>query len=229
MGKSSRPLGQQRPPPGVYRDEPDRDDAASQSSAISLHEDILAESSGEVPPPYSDGPNTQEAVSTHAHGQLRALDLDSVGNEGEIITKSDNKGSTTTWLTNELTSDPVRLQDFAISQTLNRPRAFIWLHGEHTESQGDGNKTKKVKKADFDIKLDVTDTISRRKLDEEGRVVVPEWSSLWTVDQNIKTYRGTILQGRGKKRGGDPENGNNKPTLEEWCHLFCASNSKLKS
>jgi len=68
MGKLMTP----RPPPGVYRDEPDRDDAASTSSAVLL-EDVGGYSDADLPA-YEDvagmGFDRRNAVSVDETQQL---------------------------------------------------------------------------------------------------------------------------------------------------------------
>ena len=231
MGRTSRVFGQQGPPPGVYRDDPDRDDAASQSSAMSLHEGIEFHESDEPLPPYSDDPASSAFPTppSEPEGLHTVLDDVQVNPDGQLIYKKDKKGATETWLSPTLSTDPKELQKFVNFQTKRPPRAYIWLHGEHTESSGNGKDKKKEKKIDFDIMFNVTDTIAREKRNERGEVAVPGWSSVSTVDPVLKTYRGSILKKTGWKGTPDGEAAPEAAPLEEWCHLFCASSSKLKS
>ena len=233
MGKASRTLGQQRPPPGVYRDDPNRDDAASQSSAMSLHEGIDFHEPEEPLPPYTDEPDLNEsAANTTETGESYNARLDDgLKVDGQTIWRDDNKGATFTLLSPTLSTDPKELVKYVRSLTSNPPRAFIWVHGEHTETRGDGKDKKKEKKVDFDIKFDVTETIHRpTKYNERGEVISsPGWSSLQLAMDGSKMYRGTLLKVRKKNINADPENFDREHYLEEACHLFCASGSKLKS
>ena len=221
-----RVFGQQKPAVGVYRDEPDRDDAASQSSAMSLHEDVdfrRAEDEA-LPPPYSDDPD----AAPDSGAALVAGDEDSLpGNvePGQFVQKQGAKGSAHTWLSTTHTSDPVLLQKFVNDRIYACPMPTITIHGEHTETRDDGKNKKKEKKVDFDIRLDVTNTISRRRTHSSE----PMWAEVSTVENAYKTYRGTISKSMDKRSRADTESAREKPSLEEWCHLFCASSSKLKS
>ena len=231
MGKSSRVFGQQRPHPGIYRDDPDRDDAASQSSAMSLHSNIDFDESNETPPPYSDEPIsiTAAASSTNLLGESLPVNPEVLNPDGRLIKHCDKKGSTSTWLSPTLTNDPSLLQKFVNHQKRVTPEAYIQIRGEHYESKGQGKDKKKETKVDFDIKLNVSSTIKPGEArDQEGRTVVTE-SRIVTAGNDTKTYRGTVLKTTHKKKRPDLEGAPEKPTLEEWCHLFCASSSKLKS
>ena len=230
MGKSTRVFGQQAPPPGIYRDEPDRDDAASQSSAMSLHSNIDFDESDETPPPYSDEPTiiTTPSSSSNLLEDSLAVNPEIMNPEDRLIKHCDKKGSTSTWLSGTLTTDPRLLQQFVNHKKKVCPEAYITIRGEHYESKGQGKDKKKETKVDFDIKLDVTSTISPGEiLDPNGRTAAE--SRIVTAGNHTKTYRGTVLQTLPKKSRADMEGAHEKPTLEEWCHLFCASSSKLKS
>ena len=227
MGGVKQNGSKAKPPPGVYQDEPDRDDAASMSSAISLRENIglLDEDEPELPP-YSENPSSVPEESIYDNVPQPSQDLDP---EVESWTHEDAKGSNYTRLSQTLSADPVALKAYIEYQSSVNPAAYIKIHGMHTETHGTGNNKKKEKKIDFDIKLDVTDTISRRSA-RLGRISnVPEWSSLRIIDNDRKTFRGTRLKTVNKQFRADIENTREAASLEEHCHLFCASGSKLKS
>jgi hypothetical protein len=52
--------------------------------------------------------------------------------------------------------------------------------------------------------------------------------TLVTVDNGVKTHRGTILKCRAPGAKQDIEVGAPKPTLTEWCHRYCASPRMLR-
>lgn len=233
MGKT---FAQSRHTPGVYQDDPDRDDAASMSSAISMRENIFDdEDLDQNPPPYTDD---TAVVSEGASGENETADEESwlrqpqgdLDREIEEWVDEDARGTKYTRLSPTLTTDPVALKAYIERMSSIRPQAYIHVRGDHTETQREGNNKKTVKKVDFSVKFDVTDTISRRAA-EAGtyRANVPEWSKLQIVGNDRKTYRGGLFKSVDKRFRADVEETQVVPSLEEWCHLFCASSSKLKS
>jgi hypothetical protein len=208
-------------PPGIYRDDPSRDDAES-VSAMSLHSDIGASgvSDEDLLPPYTDNP-----VSESNHPDVdRTYQLDP---KDQVLVHIDNKGSAEYRLSESLTSDPVLLEKFVRAQEYRAPKACISIQGWHNHTTQEKNKTKTEKVIDFDIKIDVTDTICRDTI-VEGE---PQkgWTTLQLANNDAKTYRGTIMKSKNKNLRADIEGNSHKPTLQEWCHLFCANGSKLKA
>lgn len=105
------------------------------------------------------------------------------------------------------------------------PRPFLKVVGIHrqTERKSDNkNETKTV--TDFDVAVEMTPYLYANARYGDS------WSRLRTVDNGEKVRRGTILKKRAPgaaqqhiEVGGAP-----KPTLEEWCHRFCARHGGLK-
>lgn len=225
FGQKAKPAA---PPAGVYHDDPDRDDSAS-VSAISLHSNVGTANAEEEDflPPYVDDP---ESASSEAitGAQNLVSEEDFQASSEKVIVRYDAKGSATVVLSKRLTSDPVALESFIKSQTKIHPAACIWLHGEHSQKKGT-DKNKKEKVIDFDIKIDVTNTISCRAQDTPDEACAPEWSYLHIADNLEKRYRGTLFKSVNNRTRPDVEGQALTPTLQEWCHLFCANGSKLKS
>ena len=198
----------------------DLDDAASASSAVLLQDHDILEHDAE-PPPYADTPSDVGFIRS-----TKPIDLDRVVEE---YTHPDNNGSTHTRLSPTLTTDPEALERYIRWAATQPPKATIRVKGVHQERHRTGNNGggKKVMVVDFDVEIDASDTISRNINSRQG-VMLEEWSKLELLDGHSKGYRGGRLKSRGPdvrdveaRRGGQ--------TLKEWCHLFCASASMLKS
>ncbi|KAK7953180.1 hypothetical protein PG996_014075 [Apiospora saccharicola] len=105
------------------------------------------------------------------------------------------------------------------------PRPYLKIVGTHrqvTRKSGDNkNETKTV--TDFDVAVEMTPYLY------SNAQYRTSWQRLRTVDNGEKVRRGTVLQKRAPgaaqhiEVGGAP-----KPTLEEWCHRFCAHHAGLK-
>ena len=222
FSKTTKPTSQ-----AVYRDDPDRDDTASISSAVPLREQIHIEDDLDLPPYTDEEPQTQvQRARLPRPSELPTLDAKIVQ-----FTHGDAKGSTVTRLSPTLTTDPVALQAYIEAESRDCPRASIKVKGTHWETQrtgGNNNGKKKVQVVDFEFDIDVTDTISRAMSGPEPRELAEEWSELSLVGQGRKAYRGGRMKSRGKQSSVDPERAVEGPSLQEWCRLYCASGSKLK-
>lgn len=214
-------------PPPNYDFQFARDDAASTSSAISLRSNIGAEFADDEDhddhdlPTYSDATGIEEA-------EVPLLAPEDLDETVDSWTHEDRNGSCNyTRLSPTLTTDPIALKKYLEYEAKIYPTAYIRIRGQHTETRRNGgnNNNKKEVVVDFDFRLDVTDTIAR----SHGRHRVAEWSSWSIVDHDRKTYRGTRLKAVNKNFRADVEATHSKASLDEWCHLFCASSSLLKS
>ncbi|MCJ1436748.1 hypothetical protein MMC27_006130 [Xylographa pallens] len=203
-----------------YRGSLDLDDAASASSAVLLRDHDFLEHDSE-PPPYADIPSDGGFVRA-----TKPIDLD---REVEEYIHADNNGSTHTRLSPTLTTDPDALEQYIRWSAAQAPKASIRVKGVHEERQPPSNSGwgEKVTVVDFDVEIDASDTISRN-VDSRQGIMLEEWSQLELLDGQTEGYRGGRTKARGQdvrdveaRRGGQ--------TLKEWCHLFCASTSMLKS
>ena len=197
-----------KPPPGVYRDDPDRDDAASTSSAVPLRDHTFLDAGDdEELPSYTDEPGT------HSTGHNQALSLgydggpfgDLVSNEVATLTTDDNQelspaynggllgdlvflkgdthceasgSSTISIISDILTSDPKKLEAYIRFQSAIQPSPRIRITGTHTETKMKNNKKETFKVTDFDITIEVQDTLN------------PEWARLVLAKNDERTYRG---------------------------------------
>ena len=205
-----------------HRDTANFDDAASTSSAMSLHSNIApADADVDIdsaPPPYSDN-ESAPLITGAAPSSEPPADLDS---KVEHWVSENWKGSSYTRLSPTLTTDPHALEKYIRWEAQQQPRAYIRVSGHHMEThknRDNGSKTERVE--DFEFKADVKDTFGHNP---DG-----EWNYMQTASNFDKTYRGTLLKTRPKKRRTDHENAPSRPSLKEWCHLFCASSAPLKS
>ncbi|MCJ1398158.1 hypothetical protein MMC11_001355 [Xylographa trunciseda] len=204
----------------LRRGSPDLDDAASASSAVLLRDHDFLEHDSE-PPPYAETPSDVDFVSS-----TPPTDLDRVVEE---YTHVDDKGSTRTRLSPTLTTDPVALEKYIRWTARQAPKATIRVRGTHHERERTKNNGagKKVVVVDFDVDIDASDTISRNFNSQQG-FVLEEWSRLELLQEETKGYRGGRIKARGED-SRDTEARRIGQTLNEWCHLFCASTSMLKS
>lgn len=121
-------------------------------------------------------------------------------------------------------TDPQYLQEWVEYMSRQAPSPYIDIVGTHSEQrrESDGKK-KRVEVTDFRISINL-----RNYLWPNFRVNDPTMMQLRTVDNGEKTWRGTVFKKRAPGATGNIEVGEIKPTLEEWCHRYCASSSKTR-
>lgn len=233
MGKPG--LQQAKPASSVYHDDPTRDDAASTSSAMLLRDTVPIDASelDEADlPPYTETSTGLTGLPFSAPTLTSAIlpppDLDPCI---EARTDYDAKGSTYTRLSPTLSVDPVALRAYIEYQATQSPRAYARLYGEHVETRGSGSDKKKNRVVDFDVLVDLSETVSRRFVGPGCEMPVGdvEWGELRVVDNARKVYRGGMMKSVDERFRADIEFTRETQSLEEWCHLFCASGSVLKS
>ena len=203
-------------PAVTYRDESSRDDVASNSSAVPLLDQ--ADLNISDPPPYTD--DCDQPTTTRPRGTLDKV--------VEQRVSENHRGSTTVRISPTLSIDPVALKEFIIEEAAICPRPYIQLRGTHTLTRREANGQKKRQEVvDFEIRIDVTDTICRKMTHYIG---TPEWMKLHIIENSAKAYRGGRTKSRAKGFKADLEASQQVyPSLGEYCHLFCASSAKLKS
>ena len=211
----------QIPPTGVYRDEPDRDDAASTSSAVPLRERValnegFLQFNDDLPPAYTGG----FTESPNDSGPRRDS-LDHLSDEVLLVYPKhyhkDAKGSESTVLSSRLTSDPEALRDYMLYQSRVEPVPVVRMLGTHTETRRDNKKEEKVKVTDFDIKISLSG------------LLLPSSRKTTVVENAHKTYRGGRTRSVAPGFKEDVEASHIPPTLEEWYHRFCASSARVKT
>lgn len=129
------------------------------------------------------------------------------------------------YLSAELDADPELLEARVRQWAAIPPRPFVRVYGYHRERRSgrDGKKeTKNI--TDFDVKVELTPYLFADATSRHA------WSELHTVENGDKAKRGSIFPRRAPKSKGNIELGAvDKPNLTQWCHLYVASHSGLKS
>ena len=202
-----------RPSLTLYRD---NDDLASTSSAVPLLEQVLE--TEEAPPAYSDDPleyGSRDRVNRLPAERMGSLSPDY--GQVDVKTNRDSKGTTVTYISGILTSDPKACLSFVKDQTHTLPVPLVRMIGMHTETRQRDKKEEKVQVMDFDISISLQ------------RFLVYEWRRSTVVDNAQKAYRGGVFRSMDPRIKAHPEAAHTTPQLEEWCHRFCASGAPAKS
>ncbi|KAI9810405.1 MAG: hypothetical protein M1827_006291 [Pycnora praestabilis] len=100
----------------------------------------------------------------------------------ESKTYSDKTGSAVLTLAANLSNDAEALQAFILKQSELPPKPIVKIIGTHMEKRKNNGKEEKVTVTDFDVKLDVTESLLRPMDDE--------WRDLKIVENGMKAYRG---------------------------------------
>ncbi|EGR49355.1 uncharacterized protein TRIREDRAFT_29710, partial [Trichoderma reesei QM6a] len=141
--------------------------------------------------------------------------------------KRDARSDTVYYLDPRLDSDPKFLNDTLVQLAQLPPRPFAQIRGTHTETRRrSDDKTEQVTVVDFDIEIELTHLLYVNIRDP----VNGAWRQLHSVGNLEKVRRGTVFPTRAPGFGGSGgiiENG--EPSVEEWCHRFCASRAGLKN
>lgn len=118
-------------------------------------------------------------------------------------------GSTRVSLSSALASDPKLLQSFVKSEARRMPNPLVRLIGTHTERRRRDGGTDESTAKDFDIQISMAD------------LLVQAWRRTRLAENLDNVYRGGRLKSVATR--------DSTPSLQEWCHLFCASSARLKS
>ncbi|EGX97255.1 hypothetical protein CCM_01915 [Cordyceps militaris CM01] len=205
------------------------------ASSISMHHTNQASPQR---PQYSD--NDFDDGPLHADDDLPPLysdhDIDSVAPAGTLIPpgvpslivapfRASDKSGKTYFLDRRLDTDPVFLQQQLEILAENPPRPLCNVRGTHTATRRRDDKEEQHTVVDFDVEIELTGLLYT-----DARTG-SSWRQLTTVGNFEKVRRGTILAKRAPGFGGSggqtAESGT--PTVEEWCHRYCASSAGLKS
>lgn len=129
------------------------------------------------------------------------------------------------YLSADLDSDPDLLETCVRSWAAVPPRPFVRIYGYHREQRsGRDGKRENRNITDFDVKVELTPYLYADATNRHA------WSELRTVENGDKAKRGTVFPRRAPKANANIELGAvNKPNLTQWCHLYVASHSGLKS
>ncbi|KAL8671510.1 MAG: hypothetical protein Q9168_003979 [Polycauliona sp. 1 TL-2023] len=220
-----------------YRD----NDAASTSSAVPLQDQAYEE---DVPPAYTDEP---DSIVPQRHGEDSSTGRKSLGGQAprpfvEDETESgpeeearqqrekilqdvqwtfsadqDAKGSTDTYISKTLSSDPAICQAFIESRAQLEILPAVRLVGTHTETKRRDKKDETTHVTDFDITVPL------------GSLFTRAWARTKIVENHQKAYRGGIWRQLDPRVKAHAEAAATTPSLQEWCHRFCASSAGAKT
>jgi hypothetical protein len=214
-------MGKATQAPPAYRDDPD---------AVSLHttpDDYTYDDAPEIsgfPPSYADSET----------GSLTPIVAPPIQHVTPPSTRTNHNSPTykhgvpvvseTQYVMDpNLDRDPVMLEDFIKSKANSAPTPYIYIMGTHKETVKRGDKKETHHVTDFRVVLNL-----QRYLWNDFDNSRFASMALVTVDNGVKTHRGTILKCRAPGAKQDIEVGAPKPTLTEWCHRYCASLRMLR-
>ncbi|KAK6214529.1 hypothetical protein LQW54_004250 [Pestalotiopsis sp. IQ-011] len=180
----------------------------------------------ELPPVYSD---VIEEASLSAEapllgGEASSSSAPAARSSSQYRPHSTDAGTGTEYFIGGRLETPAELEKHVRHLAAKPPRPFIQILGTHQASKkkSDG-KSETVRETDFDITVELTPYLYSNA--QYGK----SWTQLRTVDNAEKVHRGTSLRKRAPGSKQDLEvGGAPKPSLEEWCHRFCASHAGLK-
>ncbi len=219
------------------------DDAASSSSAVSLQEQPYAH---DVPPAYTDNfdpvdPQDHERNGITARKNVGAESPGHLFQDHDVLTdpspddgwqkrekilqdvqwtfsaNDDAKGSTDIYISKTLSSDPAICQAFIERQAQVHIQPAVRLVGTHTETRRRDKKDETTRVTDFDIAVPL------------DSLFTPAWARTKIVENHEKAYRGGIRKHLDLRVKAHPEAAVTAPSLQEWCHRFCASSASAKS
>lgn len=174
----------------------------------------------ELPPIYTD-----VAEESSASPEAPLLGDPAPARSSQYRAHSTDVGTGAEYFIDRRLESPAELEKHVRFLASKPPRPYIQVLGTHQASRkkSDG-KTENVKVTDFDVSVELTPYLYSNA--QYGK----SWTQLRTVDNAEKVHRGTSLKKRADGAKQDLEvGGAPKPTLEEWCHRFCASHAGLKS
>lgn len=171
-------------------------------------------------PPYTDAvagsPVARGAAFSNAMHNSSQLCQPDGTTPSTVI--SSTRGSTRVSLSSTVASDPKLLQSFVKSETRRMPNPLVRLIGTHTERRPRDRGTNETTARDFDIQISMAD------------LLVPAWRRTRLAENRDKVYRGGRLKSIATGYNStDAFTRDSTPSLQEWCHLFCASSARLKS
>ncbi|KAI0155549.1 hypothetical protein BJ166DRAFT_499572 [Pestalotiopsis sp. NC0098] len=180
----------------------------------------------ELPPVYSD---VIEEASSSAEapllgGEASSSSAPAARSSSQYRPHSTDAGTGAEYFIDGRLETPAKLEKHVRHLAAKPPRPFIQILGTHQASKkkSDG-KSETVRETDFDITVELTPYLYSNA--QYGK----SWTQLRTVDNAEKVHRGTSLRKRAPGSKQDLEvGGAPKPSLEEWCHRFCASHAGLK-
>lgn len=199
-------------PGGSYRNAPDH---------------ALPDGADDLPPLYDD---LSEAGGSTSQSAPLLPSYSSPDNTGGVTASSlqpfRHDDTRAYYLDARLDNDPEHLESQVREWAARPPRPFVRAYGYHNEPRRNKDgKTESRKITDFDVQVEVTPYLYA---DAAAR---QSWRELRTVGNDDQARRGTVFRcraaccGTGSIQLGQLET----PSLTQWCHMYCASHSGLKS
>ncbi|KAJ4397364.1 hypothetical protein N0V93_001589 [Gnomoniopsis smithogilvyi] len=180
----------------------------------------LPEQHDDLPPLYDEAAE----ASTSLNAPL--LSEPTVGSDLAILQPFRREEHITYYLDSTLDTDPEFLEQHVRAWAATPPRPFVCIKGYHQEQRSNRDGKREAKHiTDFDVKIELTPYFF-----PDGRATRSNYE-LSTAENGDKTKRGTVF----RKRANATDNSGRielgmaeKPSLTQWCHMYCASHSGLK-
>ncbi|KAI0393452.1 hypothetical protein F5Y17DRAFT_458914 [Xylariaceae sp. FL0594] len=240
--------------PDISQDrEPHARAESSQHPYVDDYDDAPDFPTDDLPPSYDDIPHDHSSSSpsvpllgssnTGSPNALGSIKSGFQPIDADAVVYRTSSYNVESWVARSV-EDPEQLEKYVRQLATIPPGPQIFIHGSHTETSKDAKgKDREETVTDFAIYLDLKPYLfvgaKRFATDGQGQQEQPQsarsWTSLRTVENSERTYRGTRFRKRGPRSptednvleaGVDPYE--NKPTLREWCHRFGASHAGLK-
>lgn len=204
--------------PGVYRDDPDRDDAASTSSAVLLGDIDYPD---EELPSYTDDP---DAVPTQRGQFPTAPTVPRMSwycppPDLPFSTRDNIDGTEFRTRFPDYSTNAETLLQMIREQASYPPTYHVLLNGTHTETVRNGNKETKNKITDFFIKINITHLLTPR---------IGVNGLLELLPDNKRGYRGGRIPGF-KPTVGISDVENQPDELKSWCEAYVNNPAGVKS
>ncbi|KAM0372084.1 hypothetical protein ACHAO7_008449 [Fusarium culmorum] len=239
-------MGKPPSPSPPYRDDPD---------ALSLHttlgepsyldpvDEDIPDTGDPLLPSYDDAITEDTHTNTNTNTPPHFSDAVLLNFEGEFFTgvtkpeghyayTSKRIGKKRTTIGDEVVhlqdarsdADPDFLQEWVTMMAKHPPTPYIHITGTHQETRRDKDgKSKRDEVTDFRIMINMQNYLWPNF--SPGNYTT---TTLETAEPGQKTYRGTVLKKRQEGSKGDIEVGQDKPSLKEWCHRYCAKATGTK-
>ncbi|KAF4630823.1 hypothetical protein G7Y89_g7321 [Cudoniella acicularis] len=209
--------------PGVYRDEPDRDDAASMSSAVLL--DDIDSFPDEELPAYEDEPS-QSALLPGAAAPIIGSRVDPFRTiqifppDLPFSTHGANSEEFRTRFP-DYSTDPQTLSTMIQEQARFPPVYYVEISGTHTETRRSNNKETKDKITDFHFGINLTHLLLPTSQFPLHTADAP----LELLSDNKRGYRGTKLPSLNPTVADVEE----ESALMAWCQRYVLDKARVKS
>ncbi|KAK5993923.1 hypothetical protein PT974_07361 [Cladobotryum mycophilum] len=131
------------------------------------------------------------------------------------------------YINEDLETDPSFLENTLNTLSKMPPRPFAVIRGTHTETRrnNDDDREENRQVVDFDLEIEMTHLLFTDIHNPQHGA----WREIKTVGNFEKVKRGTVFATRAPGFGGSGTAESGEPSVQEWCHRFCASSAGLKN